>query len=307
VTKPFTIEEIGDGKWRVHVVGPEETLERYLPHIAAKLGITEERLREQLTGASGSIVSQRPDAIRSETKFGGPDAIRSMVKASLVLWSILVGNDEVKSANYDSARKFVVQGDDAFNKSRTNLDSRYFDDVERMKKEYGPLFNMIYVRSNDAGRVVGHFTLYNLLAWQLTLAEAGGTPNAKIALVSNPENPSRWSYRAAEEFDVPFEWLNSPDYYSDNFVRSKARIDAMMEHYFEVQNPKEYARIVEDCRKKMGLESGAPVPTDKLSELRGMIAARFASHMLGLPHEEQITPEHMAQILKADKPDGGDA
>jgi hypothetical protein len=145
-------------------------------------------------------------------------------------------NDEVRSAPYDAARQFVVNGDEQFFSLRTHIDSRPFDDIEKMKAAFGLMFNLIYVRSDERGRVVGHFTLYNAVAWQFTLAESGGAPNARIALISNPLDPSRWSDHAAEDFDVPFEWLNSPDY-SDEMVRSKARIDAILKHYFDLNNP----------------------------------------------------------------------
>jgi hypothetical protein len=75
-----------------------------------------------------------------------------------------------------------------------------------MISEYGPLFNLIYVRSNEDGQVIGHFTLYNLLGWQFVLAESGGTPNRKIALISNPESPSRWSDEAATLIDIQFSF-----------------------------------------------------------------------------------------------------
>jgi hypothetical protein len=235
VTKPFTIEKLGNGQWNVQIrARSEEHLAEIVPHLAAALKIPEERLREQLAAAQGSIIIQRPRAVHHEFAFGGPDAIRSMVKASLVLWSTLVGNDEVRSTPYDAARHFVVNGDQLFMHDRTHLDSRPFVNIERMKVEFGPLFNMIYVRSDATGRVVGHFTLYNAVAWQFTLAETGGRLNAKIALISNPLDPSRWSDHAAEDFDVPFEWLNSPDY-SDEMVRSKARIDAILKHYFDFE------------------------------------------------------------------------
>jgi hypothetical protein len=63
-----------------------------------------------------------------------------------------------------------------------------------------PCSNLIYVRSNEDGQVIGYFTLYNLLGWQFLLAQGGGTPNKKIALTSNPESPSRWSDEAATLF-----------------------------------------------------------------------------------------------------------
>jgi hypothetical protein len=158
VAKPFTIEQLGEGQWRVQVqAGSKEQLSEIVPHIAAALKIPEERLREQIAAAQGSIVSQRPAAIYQQIVFDGPDALRSMVKASLVLWSTLVGNDEIRSAPYHAARDFVVNGDEQFLLKQTHLDSRFFVDVERMKFAFGPIFNLIYVRSDQAGRVIGHF------------------------------------------------------------------------------------------------------------------------------------------------------
>ena len=194
VDRPFTVKELGNGRWTLQIsldgANFEEELRRLIPHIAAKLKITEVQLRGLLLGAQPSLISERPGTSGHALALGGPDVLRSIIKASLVLWSTLVGNSELKRAHYDPARRFVVEGDERFNLDRTRLDSRIFEDVDKMKAEFGPLFNLIYVCSDDAGRVIGHFTLYNAVAWQFTLAESGGTPNAKIALISNPENPS---------------------------------------------------------------------------------------------------------------------
>jgi hypothetical protein len=175
--------------------------------------------------------------------------------------------------------------------------SRPFGDIERMKAAFGLMFNLIYVRSDERGRVVGHFTLYNAVAWQFTLAESGGTPNTKIALISNPLDPSQWTDRAAEDFDVPFEWLNNPDY-SDEFVRSKARVDAIIEHYFAVNIPKERARIIDECFEKLNIAPGETVPPDKVRELSNLIANRVMHHAFGLPEEEKLSPERIAEMLK---------
>ena len=67
-----------------------------------------------------------------------------------------MGNDEVRREHYGPAWCFVVEGDELFNLNHTRLDSRIFNDVEKMKAELGPLFNLIYVRSNDVGRVIAH-------------------------------------------------------------------------------------------------------------------------------------------------------
>jgi HNH endonuclease len=115
VAEPFTIERLGDGRWNVQIrARSEEHLAEIVPHLAAALQIPEDQLRAQLAGAQGSIINERAGAVHHGLLFGGPDAIRSAVKASLVLWSTLVGNDEVRSAPYDAARQFVSTGMSSF-------------------------------------------------------------------------------------------------------------------------------------------------------------------------------------------------
>ncbi|MGP0010886.1 MAG: HNH endonuclease [Methylocella sp.] len=298
VDKPFTIEQLEDGQWNVQIRARSgEHLAEIVPHLAKALKIPEENLRAQLGGAQASLITGRPGVVRHNLRLGGPHAIRSAMKACLVLWSTLVGNDEVKSVPYDAGRKFVLDGDEQFLRNRTHIDSRQFDDVERMKAAYGLLFNMIYVRSDGLGRVIGHFTLYNAIAWQVTLAEAGGTPNAKVALISNPLDPRHWSDRAAEEFDVPFVWLDSPDY-SDQFVRSKARFDAILRHYFETNMPKERTRIVDECFEQLGITPNESAPSNKVGELSSLITSRITHHAFGLPEEQKLSPDQIAALVK---------
>jgi hypothetical protein len=298
VDKPFTIEWLEDGKWNVEIrARSEEHLAEIIPHLAKALKIPEENLRAQLGGAQASLITQRPGPVHHSFRLGGPDAIRSAMKACLVLWSTLVGNDEVRGAPYDAARKFVLDGDQQFLPDRTHIESRQFADIERMKAAYGLLFNLICIRSDELGHVVGHFTLYNAIAWQFTLAEAGGTPNAKIALISNPLDPSHWSDRAAEEFDVPFHWLNSPDH-TDEVSRSKARFDAIVQHFFETTAPKEHSRIIDECFAQLEIAPGESVPPNKVGELSRLIASRIMHHAFGLPEEQKLSPEQITALVK---------
>jgi len=298
LAKPFTVEEIGEGRWNVQIhARSEEEIVRLIPHIAGKLGISEEHLRAQFANATATKITQRPDTVQHQLRFGGPNALRSMIKSSLVLWSRLVGNDEVRSAPYAAARDFVVNGNDSFVRNHTRLDSRAFVEIDRVVSAYGQLFNLIYVRSNAEGRVVGHFTLYNVAAWQFTLADAGGKPNEKIALISNPLDPTRWSKRAADEFDIPFEWLNNPDF-SDELVRSKQRMDDVLKHYFETSNPQAIKIIIQDCLHELGVSPDAPIPPERAHEISNLIGSRVALHYLCLPYEKEITPEQIAEILR---------
>ena len=76
VAKPFTVEELGDGRWRTQIqVGSKEQLPQVVSHLAAKLKISEDRLREQIAAAGGSIINQRPGAIQHGLFFGGPESL----------------------------------------------------------------------------------------------------------------------------------------------------------------------------------------------------------------------------------------
>jgi hypothetical protein len=293
ITKPFSTFPNADGSVRIEIHARSvEEIEKLIPHIAASLKMSEENLRTQLAGSVGSIIEQRPNTILFSPSFGGQDAIRSAIKSCLVLWAICVGNDEVRKTAYSAARQFVNDGDDVFLRSRTQLDSRLLPDIETINRTYGPIFNLIYVRSDGSGRVVGHFTIYNVIAFEIVLAESGGTPNRQIALASNPLEPEIWSSDAASVLDVPFSWLSAPDYQID---QARQRLADLMTYYFDSQRPEEFSRIIEDVFQKNGIERDARIPADLANRLSGEIAVRVAKHQFGLPHEEKLTFAEMQE------------
>ena len=160
VTKPFTVTKRDDGHFDIQITAKSiEEIARFIPHIAAQIGCSEEDLIRQLEQEStaASFIARRPDTVPHNLSFGGPLALRSFAKSSLALWATHVGNEEARSTGYDDARQFVVEGDEAFNRSRVHLDSRYLPQVDELKRRFGKLFNLIYVKSNEAGRVVAHF------------------------------------------------------------------------------------------------------------------------------------------------------
>ena len=81
----------------------------------------------------------------------------------------------------------------------------------------------MHVQSDAAGCVVGHFTLYNLIAFQAVLAPVGGTPNSNVTLLSNAEKPAVWSKTV--DLDLSFAWLAAPAYQPDD---AKARIAGLL-------------------------------------------------------------------------------
>jgi hypothetical protein len=51
-------------------------------------------------------------------------------------------------------------------------------------------------------------------------------------LISNPLDPAEWSDTIADEIDIEFGWLDTPDY-SDEFVRARERLEATMRYHVE--------------------------------------------------------------------------
>jgi hypothetical protein len=226
VAKPFAVRGLDDGRFELQILTKSvEEVAPYIPHIAAQLGASEENVLEILKSTTGSYVERRPDTVHHALGFGGPLAVRSAAKSALVLWATLTGNEEIKSLHYEDVRRFIVEGDEAFNLARAHLDSRYLPQCGELQRRFGEFFNLIYVRSNESGHVVAHFTLYNVISWQIVLTEAGGTPNARIGLISNPLDPTEWSDTIAAEIDIDFAWLDTPDY-TDEFVRARERLEA---------------------------------------------------------------------------------
>lgn len=302
VAKPFSIKERPDGNADVRIEAHSlEEIEKLIPHIAAALKVPENDLRKQLAQSEVSMIERRPDTVHFSLSFGGQNAIRSAAKACVVLWTTLVGNNETISAPYDAVRSYIYEGNATFNSNRTHLDSRFLECTELITKKYGRFFNCIYVRSNADGRVVGHFTLYNVIGFQIVLAERGGSPNRRIALISNPLDPVVWSDNAAEEFDISFEWLDAPDY-SGEMKRSLERINSVMRHHFEVSRPKEIERICDEVFRKHGIGENQNIPEKLIGQIINEISLRLAKHALSLPHEEKITTEKIREIFLRNLP-----
>src|SRR5262249_11051369 len=143
-----------------------------------------EQLKQQILTGSGAFVERRPDFVGHHLSFGGEDALRSITKSCLVLLATRVGSDALKGPAFEDARNFVLNGLETFYTTRIHMDAREIPCATGIVAEYGELFNLIYVKSDSSGRVIGHFTLYNLVSWQIVLAESGSVPDIAIALGS---------------------------------------------------------------------------------------------------------------------------
>lgn len=298
--RPFTVEELGEGQFRVEInVQSFDELEAVIPHIVAKTGIAENRLREQLAGAQFTDTQVRPGIISHKYSLGGEDAMRAVAKACLLLWGRKLGNEEAQKPEYDEVRSFIRNGSADFLSARTFLDSRPLARADEVGKAYGPLFNFVGVTSDARGKVVGHFTVYNLLGFQVVLAEGGAAPCKAVSLANNPLDPKIWSDKADEVVSLDADWLEVPSFETDECRR---RSVAMMESYYRIIGARAVGRIVDRVCASYGFEGDDPIPPEMLNPIHEEIAARVAHNIAGLPLTVPVSPEVIARsVLRATK------
>lgn len=298
VIKPFSITELDDGRVDLQLIGKSpESVARYIPHIAAQLGCSAELVLQLLKSAAATSTTKRPDTVHHRLGFGGPEALRSIAKSSLVLWALSVGNEHVRSTPYNAVRRFILEGDEAFNLDRVHLDSRQLPHAEKLKEKYGEVFNLIYVKSDEAGRVIAHFTLYNIVSWQIVLAEIGGTPHMREGLISNPLDPATWSDVIAEEIDIDFAWLASPDH---DLAHASERFNAVVKHYFDTEKPLELSRMIDEAFAKHGItDDHEPISDPEVfNKIVFEALQRFTAYALGLPHTENLSGDEVVARIR---------
>ncbi len=298
-SKPFEITALPDGNKNLRITASSfEEIAALLPHMAAALKISTEQLREQLSQQDGLVVERRPGPVRREFRFGGPQAVRSVAKSCLVLWATLVGNDEVQRAQYDEVRDFIIGRKADFLSYRTKLDSRFLDLPQQVAEAYGPAFNLIYIKSDNNGRVIGHFTLFNLVAVSVVLAESGGNPNKCIALISNPIT-GKWSDTIADTLDIPFTWLSNPDYDLETMSRSNRRLSDLMNHCSAITRNEQQQKIIKDVLNNCGLKEGDMIQEEMAKSISSEIALRLTRLIFNIPSEKTIEAAKVKEIFDA--------
>jgi hypothetical protein len=298
VAQPFALTKRADGETilQVNARSPEHLAE-LVPHIAAKLKTAEEKVRELLKTGEGTMVWKRPDPICHDVVFGGPVAVRSMVKACLELWATVAGNEDVRSPAYAAARHFVLVGDDQFLHDRTSQDYRYVPGADQLTARFGDFFNLIYVRSDPEGRVVAHFTLYNMMGWQIILADGGGRPNLKVGLISNPLKPSDWSETIADDIEIDSSWLEAPEI-DDDHARFQTRVVAMIERHQKQATIDSMEQIASAELKRHGIADIFNEPDEARRKAAiSSISSRWAMHLVNVPHTYRLSPDEIDAML----------
>lgn len=305
VRPPFTVTDLPDGTRKVEIhVRSEEEVKKILPHLAAKLGTNEAELAKQIAAqGQAARIEERPGPMHFPITLGNQQTLRSATKACFVLLSTVVPTDVLRAAPFAAARDFVLRGGETFLKARTQIDSRDFPGSEELQSRFGRFVNLIYIRSDSVGRVIGHFTLYNIISWQILLAEKDGPPNQQVALVSNPLEPAQWSDDASTLPDISFEWLATDDRVYE-LQRAKARLERMVAHHLKQSSASEAERIVADVFKRHGVKDGQPISDPAIRQaIKEELSTRLAVHGLGLDYQEELSADAIQELLQG-KPVG---
>jgi hypothetical protein len=298
VERPFTITKREDRATMLGISARSwEHVAELIPDIAAALKITEDKVRDMLKASQAESVWRRPGPIRYDVLLGGPEALRSMAKACLELWATVAGKDEVKSPAFSAARQFILSGDADFLQDRINRDDRHLPCASPLAASFGDFFNLIYVQSDVSGRVIGHFTLYNMMAWQIVLSDSGGQPDRRVGLASNPLDPGVWSDAIAEEFDIGCAWLSTPEI-DDDQARFASRVEAMIKHHQWKGMGASVEHIAAQELKKFGIADLLTEP-DHRKRLNAIqaISHRVALHVMNVPHSQKLGPDEVAAKL----------
>lgn len=293
IGQPFTISRAPDGITTVNITARSPNhIEEISSHLASALKVPEACVRERILTAEFSMIRRPVGRVFIPLQLGGIDAARSAAKACIILWTLLTGSAETKSAVYNPVRKLICTQDEEIYTNLVSIDLRCLDCASMIQNKYGEFFNLIYLRSNDRGRVIGHFTLLNLLAFRIVLADKGGAPNQRIALVSNPLDPVVWSDEAAEEVEIPFSWLDAPLEVGD-LEHVKLRLAEVIRRHRIVQFPKEIECICGDVFAKYSLDEEQEIPPHLTNKIIDELSLRIASYYLGVPYEEKFTYAQM--------------
>ena len=136
--------------------------------------------------AQPSLISHRPDTAGHALALGRPDVLRSIVASLVVCGARRWVTKKVKGTLWGRSGFLAKET----SRSTSIVHVSIPESLTTLTNEgrIRPVVQSHLRRSNDVSRSMRSFTLYNIIAWQLTLAESGSTPNVEVALVSNPES-----------------------------------------------------------------------------------------------------------------------
>ncbi|MBV1834118.1 HNH endonuclease [Novacetimonas pomaceti] len=287
--RPFVVTKKGSYVEVIFNVSSFEELLRYVPHAAAQVGISEDVLWDRLESERGTLETRYPGEIQFTLECKQIDSQRSMVKSCMVLLATTTSNDQLKGPAFAAVRDFIFRKNETIGRGRINKDGRLMPKIsyDYLKDNYGPLFNLIYVKSDSKGRTIAYFRLYNIYTWQFVLSEADGPKNAEIALASNPLDNEVWNADVAREISLSFDWLDSPNN-TGSSETCKRQLEMAFKFYADRARSQICKNIVRETLEKH-YSDGDRIEMDKRGEVAvNEISTKIMLSMLQIPRNEEI-------------------
>jgi hypothetical protein len=291
--KPLTFESGLNGVIKVHLnVETLDEVNAFIPHIAAKTGVSEDQVRRQMEATEASRVSQAAPPFTTDLSFGGSEALRSVIKSCLVLCASKTNLETARGGGFAAARNFVTGGDEDFLHNRITLEDREIPGVERLISDYGPIFNLIFCKSDGNGRMIAYYGLYNTAYWNVVLAEQGAVPNRCFGMVSDPTENGRWKHFDAKTFDLEVTWMASPILGGgDRIGRSlaiafKQRDQTKRDGHLEL--------LIHEAMQDCGIKYGDRITDEFVNRFSLKVAFWFSK----MRYEERLTSEQIKEAFQ---------
>ena len=295
--KPFIIEKRSDGGFDVTIKAKDlEHVDSLIPHVAAAIGISEENLRNQLGRANAREIIQPGPQVTRNMAFGGHDPLRSLAKSCLVLWNKSGQDNAIKESPFDAVKVFVTRGDQTFLSNKIKLDGRPIPGADILASKFGPIFNLIFIKSDRNGKILAYVGNYNTAYWRIVIAEAGGMPNRTVGLVSNPLNPNNWSYLPNYGFDLDISWLETPTI--DESSRNPGdSIGAALKDHTEKQQEQHIHEMLIDTFRECQISEGSVITEEAIERF----SQRFALWLLRAKTDRPLSSEEINSLISLNK------
>ncbi|WP_287981356.1 HNH endonuclease [Acidiphilium sp.] len=295
--KPFTIVKRDDGGFDVTIKAKDsEHVDNLIPHVAAAIGISEENLRTQLGRANAREIIQPSPQITRNIAFGGHDPLRSLAKSCLILWNRSGQDSAIKESPFDAVKVFVTNGDKTFLSNKIKLDGRPIPGADILANKFGPIFNLIFIKSDRNGKILAYVGNYNTAYWRIVIADSGGMPNRSVGLVSNPLNPNNWSYLPDFGFDLDISWLETP--VIDESSRNPGdSIGTALKDHTEKQREQHIHEMLIDTFRECQISEGSVITEEAIARF----SRRFAQWLLRIKTDRPLSNEEINSLISLNK------
>lgn len=269
-----------------------------LPHIARQLGISEEIVLRELTKNGLKVQVKRPPTLNIQMSFGGELQIASAAKMALVLWSELIGGDQLQSSEYDSVannlKALVNKGKiakwyitpNAQVPTGLNLPSN---------RNWGEFCTVLHAFSDGEGNVRGWLRLYNTINYFADLAVDSRHKNRSITVFSNPDS-LEWEILNDFDIGVGHNFFVNPIPNPDELKAAMIRLGRYATSKQQLANQNKVAG--EAVAEGFPIEGGA-VTQEHWAEVSRRVAEAMVAQQLDQNYEKVI-PKELAEKMIAE-------